>query len=78
MANFEIPEEVEFNSELRMIETTDRAHADLFNGMFGQLLSNEVQNLKVLAKPHLNNFPMLLFLLQCFELPYQSRTVGIK
>uniref|UniRef100_UPI004057B211 hypothetical protein n=1 Tax=Agathobacter sp. TaxID=2021311 RepID=UPI004057B211 len=42
MANFEIPENVEFNSELRMIETIDRAHADLFNGMFGQLLLNEV------------------------------------
>ena len=41
MADFVILEKPEFNGAMRKLETTDKAHADLFNGMFGQLLENE-------------------------------------
>lgn len=41
MVNFTIPEQPDFNLEIRRLETTDRAHADLFNAIFQQLLINE-------------------------------------
>lgn len=41
MANFVIPDFPEFSSEMKMIETTDRAHADLFNKVFAQFLEND-------------------------------------
>lgn len=31
-----------FNERLRMLETTDRNHADVFNELFGQLIENDV------------------------------------
>lgn len=31
-----------FNEQLRMLETTDPAHADVFNSIFGQLIENDV------------------------------------
>lgn len=31
-----------FNEHLRMLETTDRNHADVFNELFGQLIENDV------------------------------------
>ena len=31
-----------FNEYLRMLETTDRNHADVFNELFGQLIQNDV------------------------------------
>lgn len=42
MANFEIPENPEFSTVMRRLETTDPAAADLFNTMFAQLLENDV------------------------------------
>jgi len=41
MANFEIPETPEYNGKMRKLESTDAATAELFNGMFEQLLENE-------------------------------------
>lgn len=41
MANFVIPDFPEFNTEMEMFKTTDRAHADLFNKVFAQLLEND-------------------------------------
>ena len=41
MSNFDISGAV-FNDQLRMLETTDPAHADVFNAMFGQLIQNDV------------------------------------
>ncbi len=42
MANFEIPENPIYSSELRKFETTDQAHASLFNQVTERLLHNEV------------------------------------
>lgn len=41
MSNFDI-NSAAFNPELRMLETTDPAHADTFNALFGQLIRNDV------------------------------------
>ena len=41
MSNFDISGAV-FNDQLRMLETTDPAHADMFNALFGQLIQNDV------------------------------------
>lgn len=41
MSNFDISGAV-FNDQLRMLETTDPAHADVFNALFGQLIQNDV------------------------------------
>lgn len=40
MANFEIPENPEYDNRIRMVETTDLAHADLLNGMCGRIIEN--------------------------------------
>ena len=40
MANFPIPEEPQYSNEIRMLETTDRAHADIFNAVFQALINN--------------------------------------
>lgn len=45
MANFKIAESPEFSLEMRKLETTDPAHADLFNGMF-QILLDDLEYLK--------------------------------
>lgn len=42
MSYFEIPENPEFNSQMKKLESTDPAHAELFNSMFEQLLINVV------------------------------------
>lgn len=42
MSYIELPENPEFNSQMRKLETTDPAAADLFNSLFKQLLENEV------------------------------------
>ena len=42
MGNFNISENPEFSEELRKLETSDRAHADVFNELFEKLLNNEV------------------------------------
>ena len=42
MANFEIPENPEFSTVMRRLETTDPAAAELFNAMFERLLNNDV------------------------------------
>lgn len=41
MPNFDISSAI-FNDHLRMFETTDPVHADLFNAAFGQLIQNDV------------------------------------
>ena len=41
MANFEIPDNPEFNEALRKLEASDPATADLFNSMFARLMENE-------------------------------------
>lgn len=41
MANFEVPELPGFSLEVRKMEPTDRAHADLFNAIFQTILNNE-------------------------------------
>ena len=43
MSNFDISGAV-FNDQLRMLETTDPAHADMFNALFGQLIQNDVRS----------------------------------
>ncbi|EET60436.1 hypothetical protein BRYFOR_07632 [Marvinbryantia formatexigens DSM 14469] len=48
MANFEIPAHLEFVEELRKFETTDPAHADLFNAVVQVLLNNEVYLLRAM------------------------------
>lgn len=40
MANYKIPDYPEFDLEMRELEPTDRAHADLFNQHFLKILSN--------------------------------------
>lgn len=40
MANFEIPDTPEYSGAMRKLESTDKATAELFNGMFEQLLEN--------------------------------------
>lgn len=40
MANFILPEEPQYNSEMRMLEPTDPGHADVFNPLFARLLEN--------------------------------------
>ena len=42
MSYFELSESPEFNSQMRKLETTDPAAAELFNALFKQLLENEV------------------------------------
>ena len=42
MANFEIPVNPEFSEQIRKFETTDPAHADLFNYVTEALLHNDV------------------------------------
>lgn len=42
MANFTIPEILQFQDQIRRFEPTDRAHADLFNEVVQALLNNEV------------------------------------
>lgn len=41
MANFTIPEDPDLNLQLRKLETTDRGHADVFNSLFGVLITND-------------------------------------
>lgn len=41
MANFEIKEDPQFSSTMRKHETTDKAHADLFNTAYETLLDND-------------------------------------
>lgn len=48
MANHNILENPEFTDEIRKLQTTDKAHADVFNGVFENLLNNDVY-LKKLA-----------------------------
>ena len=50
MAIFDIPVAPEFNEELRKLESTDAATAALFNGMFGQMIENDVFLKKEIAK----------------------------
>lgn len=40
MANFPIPEDPQYSNEFRMLETTDRAHPDIFNPLFQGLINN--------------------------------------
>lgn len=42
MAYFNVPENPEFTKEIRKFETTDPAHADLFNNVVQALINNEV------------------------------------
>lgn len=39
--NYEIKEPKEFNSEIRMFEPTDKAHADIFNDVVNTLINND-------------------------------------
>ncbi len=41
MGNFLVKEPPEFSQELKTLEPTDRAHADVFNALFGQLINND-------------------------------------
>ncbi len=40
MANFEIPENPGYDNQIRKVEITDLAHADLLNGMCGRIVEN--------------------------------------
>lgn len=40
MAFFQIPVDPEYNESIRKLETTDRAHADIFNHIFQLLIGN--------------------------------------
>lgn len=42
MANFEIKNPPEFSEILRKFETTDKAHADLFNAVISVLINNDI------------------------------------
>lgn len=61
MANFEVPEEPEFNTQIRKLEESDPAHANLFNAIIESLLNNELFLKKVQdalvesLKEHLKN-----------------------
>lgn len=74
MANFPIPEKPEFNHELRMFETTDPAHADLFNTVVGRIFNNLVylyknsgataedyENLKNVVEDHINSVTLISY-----------------
>lgn len=50
MALFDIPVNPEFDEKMRMLESTDRATASLFNGMFGQMIENDVFLKKEIAR----------------------------
>ena len=50
MAIFDIPERPEFDEKMRMLESTDWATASLFNGMFGQMIENDVFLKKEIAR----------------------------
>lgn len=50
MADFEIPENPEYTGKIRKFETTDQAHADLFNAAFQALINNEAFLKKVVEK----------------------------
>ena len=55
MANFDIPEKPVFNTEMRRLEPTDPAAAELFNGMFEQLLENDAyagEHIDSKSNPH--------------------------
>lgn len=41
MADFVVKDPPEFDPALRMLETTDPDHADVFNALFGQLVNND-------------------------------------
>ena len=41
MANFPIPDEPNLDLLLRMFQTTDKGHADVFNAVCGQLIEND-------------------------------------
>ncbi|EOT28856.1 hypothetical protein C805_00377, partial [Eubacterium sp. 14-2] len=41
MADFEIPEHLEYNRSIRKFEMTDPAHADLFNAVVQTLINND-------------------------------------
>lgn len=61
MANFEVPEKPEFNNQIRKLEESDPAHANLFNAIIEALLNNELFLKKVQdalvesLKEHLEN-----------------------
>lgn len=40
MANFTIPENTTYESNIRKFETTDKAHASLFNSIFQTIINN--------------------------------------
>lgn len=74
MANFPIPEKPEFNHELRMFETTDPAHANLFNAVVGRIFNNLVylyknsgataedyENLKNVVEKHINSVTLISY-----------------
>lgn len=54
MGNFEIPQDVEFIETIRKFETSDPAHASLFNAVNEKLFLNEIF-LKLLTESHANN-----------------------
>ena len=54
MANYEIPETPEFSAEMRQLEPTDAATAELFNGMFSQLVENDSHLQKEINKEKQN------------------------
>lgn len=41
MSNFTVKDPPEYNDEMRMLEPTDPAHADVFNALFEQLINND-------------------------------------
>ena len=59
MANFEIPDTPEFNSEMRQLEETDPAYAPTFNALFSQLLVNDIYMKLILDNLNIKTFHML-------------------
>ena len=46
MAYYEISDVQNFNEKIRKLESTDRAHADIFNEIFQQIINNQVYEKK--------------------------------
>ena len=61
MDNFKIKDPPEYNDVLRMLETSDRARADIFNILFEQLVNNDaflrkfLEKLEETAKKHIED-----------------------
>lgn len=74
MANFPIPENPVFSDKVRMFETTDPGHADVFNNIVGRIFDNMIylyknsgataegyENLKNIIENHINSVTLISY-----------------